>query len=372
MKKMLYKLAYLIVLVLIILTGCSEGFSIEPPLSCDISVPTTMYRPVKLGASSAPEFIWSPNGQNIAYRNSRGELFILMNVIEERERAQQMYIGTGSGLSWSPDGSKITYLAQSENAKVVIIVETINGKSLELTEEDKTLSPPIWSTVNEKIVFTKRTESHSMEMVSANVGSGYLSDSTILIESAFGEDFNLYSWSPDGNLILLEKVAVGKDINLFTYAVDSNTEKLIAELTGCEREGVWAPDSEDVAFSSNHNGNWDIFIASVHEQNTSTNLTNSLDRQDFYPTWSAFKDKIVFVSYHTQSDSEFSQDLFIVDPDGKNLMPLTNSPEHETYPLWSPNEPYLGYLVFDGINWSIKIAKMESSALIPYLSISID
>lgn len=370
--KMLNIHIYFGVLALFLLTGCGGGFYIDPPLSCSLSIASTLYRPVTLGASSDPEFAWSPNGQHIAYRNSQGEVFVLLNVIEEKERAQRRFIGTGRGLSWSTDGSRITYVTRAENTNAVMVVDIGSGESIKIVEEENPLFPPVWSTANEAFVFTDRTESRSMTLVLANTGSYLQDDWRVLTESEFGEDIYVYSWSPDGNYILFEKIAAGEDTNLYTYNLSSNAERLVTESSGCEEEGVWSPDGGSVAFSSNHNGNWDIFVASVEAEGKLNNLTNSQVPQDFYPTWSAVKNQIVFVSYHSYSDSDFSQDLFLIDPDGKNLLRLTSSPEIETYPVWSPSDPYLAYLSFNEAQWHINIAAVENNRLLPIHSFPVD
>lgn len=370
--KMLNFHIYFGVLVLFLLTGCEGEFSVDPPLSCSLSIASTLYRPVKLGASSDPEFVWSPNGQHIAYRNSQGEIFALQNVIEDKEKAQQRFIGTGRGLSWSADGSKITYVTRSENTNAVMVIDTSSGESIRLVEDENPLFPPVWSTASEAFVFTDRTESHSMTLVLGNTGSYLQDDWRVLTESEFGEDIHVYSWSPDGNRLLFEKIAAGEDTNLYTYNLNSNAERLVTESSGCEEEGVWSPDSESVAFSSNHKGNWDIFLASVAEDGKLNNLTNSQVPQEFYPTWSVVQNQIVFVSYHSYSDTEFSQDLFLIDPEGENLLRLTSSPEIETFPVWSPLGPHLAYLSLDGAKWSINIAIIENNQLLPIYSIPVD
>ena len=63
-----------------------------------------------------------------------------------------------------------------------------------------------------------------------------------------------------------------------------------------------------------------------------TNLTNNPDLIFFFPVvWSPDSSKITFTS-----DRDGNWEIYVVDADGSNLTNLTNNPAGDGFPVWSP------------------------------------
>ena len=65
------------------------------------------------------------------------------------------------------------------------------------------------------------------------------------------------------------------------------------------------------------------------------NLTNHPDR-DWNPTWSPDSKRIAFVSNRTR---DLNRDIFMMDADGRNVLNLTNHPDDDEDPAWL-NAPF--------------------------------
>jgi TolB protein len=61
-----------------------------------------------------------------------------------------------------------------------------------------------------------------------------------------------------------------------------------------------------------------------------TNLTNDPD-SDRYPAWSPDGTRIAFWSIHDGND-----EVYVMNADGSNLTNLTNNPGFEWHPVWLP------------------------------------
>jgi TolB protein len=92
----------------------------------------------------------------------------------------------------------------------------------------------------------------------------------------------------------------------------------------------WSPGASDFLFSSNRDGNPEIFVLRAG-QTEWTNLSNHGDR-DNWPVWSPRGDWIVF-----QSHRGGSLDIWTMMADGSSQARLTYDPEPDYLPSWSPD-----------------------------------
>ena len=90
----------------------------------------------------------------------------------------------------------------------------------------------------------------------------------------------------------------------------------------------WSPDSTRIAFTSDRNGNEEIFVVDL-QTGKETNLTNS-GAPDTQPAWSPDGSKIAFLS------GPFGgRDIYVMSTDGTNQTNLTNFAGSYTGHVWS-------------------------------------
>jgi WD40 repeat protein len=90
----------------------------------------------------------------------------------------------------------------------------------------------------------------------------------------------------------------------------------------------WSPD-DDVAFVSDRDGNYEIYKMDKFGRNQ-TRLTND-PQQDIDPEWSPNSDKIAFTS-----NRDGNYDVYTMNPDGSGVTRLTNDPSYDCCSDWQP------------------------------------
>src|SRR3712207_3181121 len=123
-----------------------------------------------------------------------------------------------------------------------------------------------------------------------------------------------------------------------------------------DREPSWSPDGERIAFASNRDGNYEIYVMDADDGSDVDRLTdnNDLDR---LPSWSPDGDRIAFIS---DRDVEVPPDeigdenaVFTMDADdGSDVDRLTdNDVPLGSHPTWSPDGERIVFVSFrDGDN----------------------
>ena len=85
-----------------------------------------------------------------------------------------------------------------------------------------------------------------------------------------------------------------------------------------------------IAFSSNRDGNYEIYVMETGGSNQ-TRLTNN-SSSDWGPVWSPDGSRIAFFS-----SGDLNEEVFVMNADGSNRVNLTNNPADDGWPDWSPD-----------------------------------
>ena len=95
-----------------------------------------------------------------------------------------------------------------------------------------------------------------------------------------------------------------------------------------------------IAFASNRDDNWEIYIMDTDGKNVH-NLTNNAG-DDIAPVWSPDGSQIAFISRRVNK-----QNLYRMNADGTNLVKLTDNSFQISAPAWSPDGQRIAFVPFD-------------------------
>ena len=99
---------------------------------------------------------------------------------------------------------------------------------------------------------------------------------------------------------------------------------------------TWSPDGRHIAFSSDRDGNADIYVMGSDGSNP-RRLTNH-SAADGVPSWSPDGRHIAF-----SSDRDGNADIYVMGSDGSNPRRLTNHSAADGVPSWSPDGRHIAF-----------------------------
>jgi TolB protein len=127
-----------------------------------------------------------------------------------------------------------------------------------------------------------------------------------LRQHTFGEErkeemFSV-SVSPDGEQIAFVKFRDGgkSGSDIFLKPVDARSQTQKTTHTGWDAFPEISPDGTKIAFASNRNGSWDIFVTNTGSGRAKRQVTTSSE-DEIAPTWSRDSKKIAFSKYSTSA-----------------------------------------------------------------------
>ncbi len=145
-------------------------------------------------------------------------------------------------------------------------------------------------------------------------------------------------WSPNGQYIYFSSEIDGNRDIYYVAAADRSSVSRSIHGSADQANPVWSPNRRYIAFDSEHDGNRDILLLDI-EEDIFHRLTND-DGYDGQPTWSPDGTQIAFVSNRSGD-----WDIYVMDADGEDeyLRRLTNNDGYDGQPTWSPDGTQIAF-----------------------------
>jgi TolB protein len=106
-----------------------------------------------------------------------------------------------------------------------------------------------------------------------------------------------------------------------------------------DREPVWAPDGETLAFVSHRGSNWDIYRLDL-VSGVLIRLTRD-PQYDAHPSWSPDGAFVAFESYRSGN-----LDIYLMSADGREVHQLTADQSADFAPAWSPDGRHIAFVSY--------------------------
>lgn len=157
--------------------------------------------------------------------------------------------------------------------------------------------------------------------------------------SLFVNHTNFYDWGAEwsaANSVVAYQTNESALINVCFVDINGNELGCMARSGFSNAMPAWSPDGSQLVFSSNRDGNWELYITDYPALNSAIRLTEN-GGINYDSIFSPDGNTILFSS---QRGSDFN--IFSIQPDGQNEQQLTSDGADERYPAWI-GENLVGY-----------------------------
>jgi TolB protein len=153
------------------------------------------------------------------------------------------------------------------------------------------------------------------------------------------------SWSPTGEWIAFLNES-GMFGDLYLIHPDGTGLVRLTDTGDLSRDGnlVWSPDGKQLAYSANPDGNIEIFVLDVEAALQGIAASQQISTTDIpvrnlVTSWSPDGSRLAF-----SSDRDGNTEIYLMDPDGSNIVRLTDHPLSDNEPDFSPDGSQIVFL----------------------------
>ncbi len=236
------------------------------------------------------------------------------------------------GSSFSADGERVTFATELPGSKMGVVVIGVDGSNPTLVTDDASSFPsPHFSPSGQQIVYQTSTPGNE-DLAIIDVDG----QNRQLLTSGPERDFEP-SFSPDGQRIVFSRYD-GTGINIWTMnAAGQNQVRLTGGSTD-ESTPSFSPDGNRIVFVQAPPGDMpgDVVVMDSDGQNQQP-LTNSPGVHDGGPVFSPDGQKIAFAQFPSGGGGD--GEVIVMDANGQNPVALTQNSDFDTQVDWQPLNP---------------------------------
>ena len=289
----------------------------------------------------------SPDGKQIIYTrrfvNTREDRWETALWIMDADGGRQRYLTRGSGPRWSPDGTRILYLAAGEPAGTQLFVRWMDaeGATSQVTRLDEAPKDPKWSPDGKSIVFGRfvATPSRwSIPLPAAPAGARWDEGPRVIEDLHYRQDYA--GFMRRGFVHLFTVPAEGGSARQLTFGnwnVGSRFDGLEAAVNF-----DFTPDGRTIVFDG-WKGDWDAVYrrSHIYALDVASGAVRQVTRNEgnwTNPTVSPDGRLVAFLGYPEAPDTYSQADLQVAQLDGSNQRNLSRVLDRLVSDLrWSPD-----------------------------------
>ncbi len=236
--------------------------------------------------------------------------------------------------SWAPDGRRLLFARHEPGGmhvwQYVLDTSTAGAAARRLTDRKDPEYNGAFSPDGSRILFTTITLSGTQgDLDIAAIGADGSGLKTVFAGTSGLSHQDWPSWSPDGRRFAFSSTHEGNQ-EIYIASIDGSGLVRVTSSPGIDAHPCWSPDGKTLAIATDRWGG--LELASVRPDGTGlTRLTRSPGLDD-YPAYSPDGRRLAFVS---NRDGQF--EVYVAGADGSRPVNLSRHPLRDSFPTWTPD-----------------------------------
>jgi Tol biopolymer transport system component/formylglycine-generating enzyme required for sulfatase activity len=282
---------------------------------------------------------WSPDGSRIAFTSEQDGNADIHVMDADGSDPQRLTTSESedSAPTWSPDGARIAFVSERDGNADIHVMNADGSDPQRLTTNESDDQQPAWSPDGSRIAFASDRYGDSDIYIMDSNGQ----DQRWLMQD-YARNTNP-TWVPESRYIAFVSDRDGTHEIYVTDSNDYEPHRITFNETDDWDPAWFVPPVTlpgKIAFTSERDGDWDIYVVNTDGsdvQNFTTHEAESplspvQDWLDISPVWSPDGARIAFTS-----DRDIGWEIYVMNADGTNLQRLTDNDRGEYDPSWSPD-----------------------------------
>jgi Tol biopolymer transport system component len=243
--------------------------------------------------------------------------------------------------AWSPDGAQLAFTSRRKGGEDIYVMNADGSNPRRLTTNRANDFLPTWSPDGMQIAFVSDRDRNTEIYVMNADGS----DQRRLTHNTVDDGNPDWSPAPPGGGTSGTQIAFvsGRDGNDEIYVMNadgaeqgSGAPRRLTHNDADDWWPAWSPDGTQIGFTSARDGSYEIYVMNVEDALQGTDgsdprrLTHG-DADAWWPSWSPDGTQIAF-----QSNPDGQWDIYVIDADGTNVRQLTTGGASDQEPAWRP------------------------------------